>query len=225
MGRMALSLIIFLTAAGVVWEAPVHAAVPDSVRKALKEHFQLSRVAVESELVAGRVFNPRTVLLLQADGIPAKTFRVVQHLPKWPRFHGRDDAPVTIAEDGQVPAGPGDFSVGKGTRLVVLDLKNTVDRVQRFTHTLEPVRRTDGKASDGRTEFIFPFTAGELERADLSASQRRIEPWLPLASAPQSAASLASAGVAFPGELQIISRRWPGLVQPMPAAQTFGARP
>jgi hypothetical protein len=207
MGRIALSLIFFLTAAGVVWDAPVHAAVPDAVRKALKEHFQLSRVAVESELIEGRVFNPRTVLLLQADGIPAKTFRVVQHLPKWPRFHVRDYAPVIIAEDGQVTAGPGDFSVGKGTRLVVLDLKITAGQVHLFTHTLEPIRQTDGKASYGCTEFIFRFSAAELERANRSAIQRRIEPYLPSASASQSAVPLEGAEVAFLGELPVISRR------------------
>jgi hypothetical protein len=97
--------------------------------------------------------------------------------------------------------------VGKGTRLVVLDLEITADQVHLFTHTLEPIWQTDGRASYGCTEFIFLFSADELERADLSAIQRRIEQYLPSASASQSAVPLEGAEVVFPGELPVISKR------------------
>jgi hypothetical protein len=166
MRRIMLWLLMCLVAAGIVGVYSLHATVPDSVRKALKERFRLSRVAVESELVEGRVFNPSMILILQAEGVPTKKLRVVQHLPKWPRFHVRDYAPVIIDADGRLTADPGDFTLVRGTRLVVLDLKIKADRIHLFTHTLHPVRLADGKAVYGCTEFIFPFEAGARERGD-----------------------------------------------------------
>lgn len=196
MRRIMLWLLMCLVAAGIVGVYPLHATVPDSVRKALKERFRLSRVAVESELIEGRVFNPGTILILQADGVPAKRFRVVQHLqlfvfekslqPKWTRVHVRDYAPVIIDADGRLTAGPGDFTLARGTRLVVFDLKIKADRIRLFTHTLDPVRLADGKAVYGCTEFIFPFDVRALERDDPAAILGRIERWLPQASASQS---------------------------------------
>lgn len=56
-------------------------------------------------------------------------------------------------------------------------------------------------------EYRFLFSADERERADPSAIYRRIEPYLPLASASPSAVPLEGAEVAFPGELPVISRR------------------
>lgn len=183
MRRMMSALLICLIAAGIVWVNPTQAAVPDAVRQAVQERFRLSRVAVDSALVEGRVFNPGTIFILQADGIPAKRFRVVQPLPKLPRFHVRDYAPVTIAADGRLTAAPADFTLPKGTRLVVLDLKVTADRVHLLTHTLEPVRLTDGKAVYGCTEFIFPVDPGASEQGGPFAIQDRIEQWLAVASA------------------------------------------
>jgi hypothetical protein len=160
MRRIMLWLLMCLVAAGIVGVYPLHATVPGSVRKALKERFRLSHVVVESELIEGRVFNPSTILILQTDGVPAKKFRVIQHLPKWPRFHGRDYAPVIIDADGRLTADPGDYTLVRGTRLVVLDLRFKADRIHLFTHMLNPPRLADGKAVSGCTEFIFPFEAG-----------------------------------------------------------------
>jgi hypothetical protein len=80
MRRIMLWLLMCLVAVAIVGVYPLHAAVPDSVRKALEERFRLSRVAVENELIEGRVFKPGIILILRADGVPAKRFRVVQHL-------------------------------------------------------------------------------------------------------------------------------------------------
>ncbi|MGH8071407.1 MAG: hypothetical protein ACRERE_40505 [Candidatus Entotheonellia bacterium] len=184
MRRMMLALLMGLMAAGIVWVNPAHATVPDAVRKALQERFRLSRVAEHGEVVEGRVFNPGTILILQADRIPAKQFRVFRDMSKSPRLHHlRDYAPVTIAADGRLTAAPADFTLNKGTRLVVLDLNVKADRVHLFTHTLEPVRLADGKAGYGCTEFIFPFDPGALEQGDPFAIQDRIEQWLAVASA------------------------------------------
>ena len=121
MRRMMLWLLMCLMAAGMVGVYPLHATVPDAVCKALKERFQLSRIAVDNERVEGRVFNPRTILILQADSVPAKRFRVAQYFqlfvfdksvrPQWTRVHVRDYAPVTIAADGRLTADPGDFTL------------------------------------------------------------------------------------------------------------------
>jgi hypothetical protein len=192
MRRIMSWLLLCLVAAGIIGMSPLHAAVPDAVRKALDERFRLSRVAVESELIEGRIFNPGTILVLQANGVPAKRSRVVWRLeplfvfdkslrPKWVRFHVPDYAPVTIAADGRLTAGPGDFALVRGTRLVVLDLQVKADRVHLFTHTLEPVRLADGKAVYGCTEFVFPFEANVLAQRDPTAILGRIERWLPLA--------------------------------------------
>ena len=187
MRRIMLWLLMCLMAVGSIGVFPLHAAVPDAVRTALDERFRLSRVAVESELMEGRIFNPGTILVLQADGVPAKRFRVVQHVnyldkvPTRTRFHVRDYAPVSVAADGRLTAGPGDFALVRGTRLVVLDLQVKADRVHLFTHTLEPVRLADGKAVYGCTEFVFPFQANVLAQSDPTAILGRIERWLPLA--------------------------------------------
>jgi hypothetical protein len=196
MRRTMLWLVMCLMAAGMVGVYPLHATVPNAVCKALKERFRLSRVAVDNERVQGRVFNPGTILILQADGVPAKRFRVAQYFqpfvfdksvrPQWTRVHVRDYAPVTIAADGRLTADPGDFALVRGTRLMVLDLKVKADRVHLFTHTLEPVWVTDGKAVYGCTEFIFPLDVGVPERSNPAAILGRIERWLPYGSASQS---------------------------------------
>jgi hypothetical protein len=180
-------------AAGIVRVDPSHATVPDAARKALQERFQLSRVAVGTERVEGRVSDPGTILILQADGVPAKRFRVVQHVnyldkvPARTRFHVRDYAPVSIAADGRLTAAPADFTLSKGTRLVVLDLRVKLDRVRLLTHTLDPVRLVYGRAVYGCTEFILPFDPGVLEWGDPAATLSRIEQWhLAVASAKQS---------------------------------------
>jgi hypothetical protein len=94
-----------------------------------------------------------------------------------------DYARVEIAEDGRLTAAPADLTLGRGTRLVVLDLKVKTDGVHLFTHTLEPVRLPDGKAVYGCTEIVFVSNTGALDRDDPVTIQGWIERWLPLASA------------------------------------------
>ncbi len=94
-----------------------------------------------------------------------------------------DYARVTVGEEGRILAEPASLTLGKGTRLVVLDLKVDRDRVHMFTHTLDPVRLPDGRTAHGCTEFIFAFDASTLARADIATVSARIDQWLSIASA------------------------------------------
>jgi hypothetical protein len=76
---------------------------------------------------------------------------------------------VTVAQDGTLAPGRGDFTLPRGTRLSVLDLKVKENQVHVFTHTLEPVRLADGKTAYGCTEFVFPLDAGVRSRGDVAA--------------------------------------------------------
>jgi len=175
---------VVLGLSGVLLAAPGPAAAPAWVREVLTERYQRSHIEVQSVPVAGEVFGKRSVLLLQAAGIPAQPLRVAQLNGKSPRFHVRDFAPVEVSEEGRLTTGSGSLTLAKGTRLVVLDLTVEGDRVRLFTHTLNPVRASDGKAVYGCTEFVFRFDRAVLDRGDLGTMERRIDEWLPLLGRP-----------------------------------------
>src|SRR5437879_4174692 len=140
------------------------------VREAMVEHLRLSRIDGPSASADGHVTRQGTVLVLEADAIPAKKLRFVQANAKSPRFHVPDYARVAVDREGQFTVGPGDMVLPRGTRLVILDVKVDADQVRLLTHTLELVRLPDGKAVYGCTEFVFdPST--------------RIDRWLTVASA------------------------------------------
>jgi hypothetical protein len=147
----------------------VHAADTEAIQHALQERYQPSRMDVSNRALEGHISKPGSVLLLQADA-PAQALRFVQLNTKSPRFHVRDYARVTVAQDGALTAGKGDFTLPKGTRLGVLDVKVDRDQVHVFTHTLEPVRLADGKSAYGCTEFVFPLDPGARNRADVVAA-------------------------------------------------------
>lgn len=182
MGRIALMLLTILSISGVSVSASVEASTSDMVREALKARYRISRMEVQNEQVQGRVLSPATVLLLRADGISGKQFRTIQANTKSPRFHVRDYARIEIAPDGRFTAASGDFTLPKGSQLVVLDLKITSDEVRLFTHTLDPVRRADRRDGYGCAEFVFRFPPGLLDRGEMAAVQSRIGEFLTLAS-------------------------------------------
>ena len=64
---------------------------------ALKARYPLSRIEVQNVAVQGRVAKQGARLRLQADGLPAKAFRVTQVNTKSPRFHVRDYARFEVA--------------------------------------------------------------------------------------------------------------------------------
>ena len=90
-----------------------------------------------------------------------------------------DYARVEVGRDGRLTAVPGVASLAKGTRLVVLDLKVSADRVRLFTHTLETLHLPAGRAAYGCTEFVFLFDPGTLYRAEIGTVAGRMDQWLP----------------------------------------------
>ena len=151
--------------------ADAHGAIQD----ALQERYQPSRMEMSNPALEGHLSKRGSVLLLQADGAPARALRFVQLNTKSPRFHVRDSARVTVAQDGTLTSGKGGFTLPKGTRLAVLDVKVDRDQVHIFTHTLEPVRLGDGKTAYGCTEFVFPLDPGARHRADVAAVSSEID--------------------------------------------------
>ncbi len=175
MRRVILFLLIAATAFGMSVTTG-QAASP--IREILADRFQLSRIEAHNPVGGGQVTRKGTVLLLEADGIPAKKLRFVQANTKSPRFHVPDYARVDVGRDGRLTAGPGDMALPQGTRLVVLDLEVGIDQVRVFAHTLEPVRLPDGRQVHGCTEFVFAFDPGTLQRADSETVTSRIDQWL-----------------------------------------------
>jgi len=160
---------------GVATVLPSHASTLDSARDALGERYGLSRIDIQNPRTEGYTASRGVVLLLRADGVPAKKLRVVQTNTKSPRFHVRDYAPVEVAPDGRLAGTQGDFMLPKGTRLVVLDLKAEKDRVRLFTHTLARIPLADGQAGYGCTEFVVLADPELLARGDIGALQKQIE--------------------------------------------------
>jgi hypothetical protein len=66
------------------------------IGQALDERYLLSRVDGGNPSLQGR----GSVLVLQADAVPAKALRFVWVSPKFPRFHVRDYTRVAVAQDG-----------------------------------------------------------------------------------------------------------------------------
>ena len=154
-----------------------------TVREVLGERFKISRIEAPNQSDEGHVIKKGTVLVLQADGVPAGLLRTTQINTKSPRFHAHDYARVSVGEDGRLLAEPANLTLGKGTRLVVLDLKVDRDRVRMFTHTLDPVLLPNGRTVHGCTEFIFAFDPATLARADIATVSARIDQWLSVESA------------------------------------------
>src|SRR5207245_9534684 len=111
----------------------------DAIRRGLQERLRPSRMEVGNPALVGYVFKPGAVVVLQAESVPAKKLRVIQANTKSPRFHVPDYAEVTVGRDRSLTVGSGDFTVVKGTRLVVLALKVWNGRGRVFTHTLAAV--------------------------------------------------------------------------------------
>ncbi len=102
---------------------------------------------------------------------------------KSPRFHFRDYARVDVDPDGELIVEWGDFTLERGARLIVLNVKVENDRVRLFTHTRAPVGHVDRMAAYGCTEFVFHFNPSELGTEDVAFVQGRIESVLALATA------------------------------------------
>lgn len=147
------------------------------VTSLVKNRYSVSRVDFDQSGRRAVVARQGAVLILQVDGVPANALRVV-HPPRASKEvtpvraqHVGNYAEVAISEDGVASASRGEFTLPRGTRLVVLERKVERDRVRLFTHTLEPAHKADGTTAYGCTEFIVPVEPG-LDRAAL---ERRID--------------------------------------------------
>ena len=169
------------TAAAMAAGGPMAAAAGDNLEAALKERYPVSRIEVQNPGTQGTVYRPATVLTLQADGVPAKTLRVIQLNNKSPRFHVHDFARVDVDSAGHVTGPPADRQLARGTRLVVLDVKVERDRVRILTHTLEEIRLADGSSVYGCTEFTFRIPSGKAQAGDSAAIEDLIDRVLPKA--------------------------------------------
>lgn len=149
-----------------------------NLNAALRQIYTSSTIEVQSSTVEGRIARQGVLLRLEAEGISAKPFRVAQANTKSPRFHVEDYALVKIAQDRLVTIEPGDLSLPRGTKLVVLDVKADRGKVRLRTHTSQPVRRADGAAAYGCTEFILALDRAPAGAADTDRAQRSIERWL-----------------------------------------------
>jgi hypothetical protein len=188
-GRWYLLLMMGLAAGvglGVVaFGSAVSGAEPPGLRRALEERYRLSGIEIESSPRQGTVVRRGVVLTVQMDGVPANPLRVIRPVlwsPRepataWPR-HLRNYARIEIPKAGAPFAEPAAFTVPRGTRVVVLEMKVGRDTVHLFTHTLALVALPEGGAQYGCTEFVFSLDPEVIRRADMTTVDRAIARWL-----------------------------------------------
>lgn len=170
---------------GALSASAADASAPSQLRRELTQLYQPSSILLENSRGNGAVLRQGTLLTVQADGLSANPFSTItpqvhspqSHLPNFPR-HLRNYARVDVGADGKVTAERGAFTLPRGTRVVVLDLKVQSDAVALFTHTAQPVRLPDGRALYGCTEFIFHLDPTVIQRPDLAAVRAVIDRWL-----------------------------------------------
>jgi hypothetical protein len=178
MRRIVQSPFMFLMVAGVLLPGLAQAADPALVHDALKERFRVSRIEVQNRVRQGAVTRQGRLLILLVDGLPAKPFRVIEMGHKFViREHVMDFARVEISPGGRVETRSAPFTLSKGTRLVVLDLKVREDRVHLLTHTADPLYATP-EQTYGCTEFVFQFEPGLLKAGVVEPILQAIELWL-----------------------------------------------
>lgn len=169
----------------IVFGSAVSGAEPPGLRRALEERYRLSGIEIESSQKQGAVVRRGVVLAVQMDGVPANPLRVIRPIlwsPRepavpWPR-HLRNYARFEVRTDGAPLAEPATFTLPRGTRVVVLEIKVGRDQVHLFTHTLSPVAQPGGGTQYGCTEFVFSVDPEAIQRADLATVGRAIERWL-----------------------------------------------
>lgn len=185
MKRHTLLIAVATTLLGVLPVRAAWASAPADLQDELKRLYKPSVVLIENSREDGAVLRQGAVLTVQADGLPANPFGTItpqvnppqSHLPNFPR-HLRNYARVDVGVDGKVTAERGAFTLARGTRLVILDLKVKSDSVALFTHTAQPVRLPDGRVVYGCTELVFHVDPTIIQRSDLAAVRGVIARWL-----------------------------------------------
>jgi hypothetical protein len=169
----------------IAFGSAVSGAEPLGLRRALEERYRLSGIEIESSQRQGAVVRRGVVLTVQMDGVPANPLRVIRpapwsprdHAPVWPR-HLRNYARFEISKDGAPIAEPATFTLPRGRRVIVLEMKVERDAVRLFTHTVAPVALPGGLAQYGCTEFVFRIDPEVIQRADVTTVDQAIERWL-----------------------------------------------
>ncbi len=183
--RGLLSAFVTLMTAVIVSQA--HAAPsaelrggPDDLRAALYRRFPPSQIEVQNQARKGAVTRQGRLLIVAADGVPAKPFRVVEvGGTRRARQHVMDFARVDITEDGTIRGEPAPLTVHRGTRVVVLDIELGGDEVRLLTHTAEPLgARPGGDEVYGCTEFVFHLDPAILAAGSVEPIASLIERWL-----------------------------------------------
>ncbi len=77
------------------------------LRRLLEERYQSSAIEMSDVSRLGQVTQTGRLLVLGADAVPAKPFRVIQADARSPRVHVMDFARVDIGADGEMTAAPG----------------------------------------------------------------------------------------------------------------------
>jgi hypothetical protein len=90
--RRTASYLAILSLVGIASGLPVTASAGNPVQQALKERFRVSRIEIQNPGTQGHVVKLGTVLILQADGVPANRLRVFQANTKFQRVHVDDYA-------------------------------------------------------------------------------------------------------------------------------------
>lgn len=167
--------------AGVPPVSGVEAA--ESLQDALYRRYQPSRIEIADPTGRGTVSRRGKVLVLLADGVPAKPFRVVQATPKSPLLHVMDFARIEMSPDASSRAEAGPLRLDKGTRLVVLDVALEGNRVHLLTHTADPLPGPPrAEPMYGCTEFVFDLESKIVRAGNADLVVERIERWLAVTS-------------------------------------------
>jgi hypothetical protein len=177
---MASTLLAVSTISPGVIEAASSGRAGEEIRRELTRRFEPSRIEIEDPGRAGEVVRRGRMLVLTADGIPAKPFRVVEVGRTYKvRHHVMDFARVEIASQAVIAAEPAPYTLLRGTRMVVVELKLSGSDVRLLTHTAEPLGALpDGELVYGCTEFVFRFSPEALAGASVEPVVGLIERWL-----------------------------------------------
>ena len=178
MSRLMVFALVVIVAAPMVLASERQKGTED-LRRALEERYRPSRIEMSDVTRLGQVTRMGKLLVLAADAVPAKPFRVIQADRQSPRVHVMDFARVDIDPDGRIVAERGPLTLRQGTRLVVLDVQLVAGEVHLLTHTAEPVAGADREPRQyGCTEFVFPLDARVAAAGEAAPVIRQIERWL-----------------------------------------------
>lgn len=155
------------------------ADAPAALEQALNRRFPAAGIELQGPGHLGAVVRKGKVLTVIMDGAPAKPFHVMRADPRSANVHVMDFARIEVTADAGVHADPAPLVMPKGTRVVVLGVRVSGDRVHFLTHSTEPLPTPwRGSPAYGCTEFTFHVPATVLAGGDAKPLFQLIERWL-----------------------------------------------